>query len=456
MKKKYTITVKKKTIKTIIRKNYNMLDIKMLRYDINTVYNKLKSRGFILDVDYVNKINKKIKKIKLEKENLECYRNRTSKKIGYLKLAKKSYKDLQKEVLYYNKILLKKKLYLYNLEKEILEYYYTLPNIPDENTPIGRSFKDNLEVYKWGKIKKYNFKIKDHIDLGKRKENLDFCNASKISGSNFFVLKNKLSLLYRSLSQFMLDVHVENNGYTETYVPYLVYEKCLYGTGQLPKFYKDLISIKFSKNKIKKKIKKNKLFLIPTSEVPLTNLFLNSVIKEKKLPLLFTSNTPCFRNEKTSYGINNKGLIRTKQFDKVEIMQIVHPEKSNYYLENITSHAEKILQLLNLPYRKMSICTNDIGFSSSKSYDLEVWFPYQKKYVEISSCSNMKDFQSRRINIKFLDKNKNKRYVHTLNGSGLAIGRTLAAIMENYQDKDGKIKVPNILKNRYMKGLEFI
>ncbi|WP_343183869.1 serine--tRNA ligase [Buchnera aphidicola (Ceratovacuna keduensis)] len=433
-----------------------MLDITILKNNIDIFYKKLKRRGFILDINYINNINKEIKKVKFEKENLEHYRNKTSKKIGFLKLSNKNYKNLKKEVIYYNKILLKKKLYLHKLEKKILKYYYTIPNIPDKETKFGKNFKDNFEVYKWGNIKKYDFKLKDHVELGKKRKNLDFYNSSKISGSNFFILKDKLSLLYRSLSQFMLDVHVENHKYIEIYVPYLVRKKCLYGTGQLPKFYKDLIYTKCSKDNVKKDFKKEKLFLIPTSEVPLTNLFMNDVIEENKLPLFFVSNTPCFRNETTSYGIKNKGLIRTKQFDKVEMVQFVHPEKSNYYLEIITEHAEKILKLLNLPYRKMSICTNDIGFSSSKSYDLEVWFPYQKKYVEISSCSNMKDFQSRRINIKFLDKNKNKRYVHTLNGSGLAVGRTLAAIMENYQCKNGKIKIPNILKNRYMKGLEFI
>ncbi|WP_343154586.1 serine--tRNA ligase [Buchnera aphidicola (Pseudoregma panicola)] len=431
-----------------------MLDINLLKNNINIFYKKLKSRGFILDINYINDINTKIKKIKFEKENLECYRNKTSKKIGFLKLAKKDYKTLKKKVIECNKILLKKKIYLCKLEKKILKYYYTIPNIPDEKTKFGKDFKDNFEVYKWGKIKKYNFKLKDHIELGKK--NLDIYNASKMSGSNFFILKDKLLLLYRSLIQFMLDVHIENHGYVEIYVPYLVREKCLYGTGQLPRFYRDLISVKFNKDKVKKYLKKEKFFLIPTSEVPLTNLFMNNIITENKLPLLFVSNTPCFRNENTSYGTKNKGLIRTKQFDKVEMVQFVHPEKSNYCLENITKHAEKILKLLDLPYRKMSICTNDIGFSSSKSYDLEVWFPYQKRYIEISSCSNMKDFQSRRINIKFLDKNKNKRYVHTLNGSGLAVGRTLAAIMENYQCRNGKIKIPNILKNRYMKGLEFI
>ncbi|WP_343188038.1 serine--tRNA ligase [Buchnera aphidicola (Ceratoglyphina bambusae)] len=432
-----------------------MLDINLLKNNINIVFEKLKKRGFFLDINYVNKINKKRNKIKLEKEKLEHYRNKISKLIGKLRTANKDYKNLRSRVIEYNKILQKKKIELLCIEKKIFNYYMTLPNIPHDKTPYGRNCKENLEIYKWGEIKKYDFNLKDHVQLGKRMNNLDFLNASKISGSKFFVLKDKLSLLYRALGQFMLDIHIEKHGYVETYVPYLIYEECLYGTGQLPKFYKDLLYVRHY-NYEDKKNKKKKYFLIPTSEVPLTNLFKNSLIKENKLPLLFTSNTPCFRNESSSYGISNKGLIRTKQFDKVEIVQIVHPENSDVSLENITNHAEKILKLLNLPYRKMSICSGDIGFSSTKSYDLEVWFPSKNNYIEISSCSNMSDFQSRRINIKFLDKNKNKRYVHTLNGSGLAVGRTMAAILENYQCIDGKVKVPKILKNRYMKGLEFI
>ncbi|WP_343189769.1 serine--tRNA ligase [Buchnera aphidicola (Astegopteryx bambusae)] len=433
-----------------------MLDKNLLKKNFDKIYKKLESRGFILNIEYIKNINKKIKLIRLEKENLECKKNKISKLIGNLKFCKKNHSNLKKKVIKYNKILEKKKFFLKNLEKEYFEYCYNIPNIPDSKTPIGKSHEDNLEIYKWGKIKKYNFNIKSHVDLGHKKKCLDFFNASKISGSNFFVLKNKLSLLYRSLIQFMLDVHVEKHGYEEVYVPYLIYKKCLYGTGQLPKFHKDLISTKFDRNKNTNFLEENKLFLIPTSEVPLTNLLMNNVIKEKDLPLYFTTSSPCFRNEPTSYGLNNQGLIRTKQFDKVEIMQIVHPKNSNSCLELITTHAEKILKLLNLPYRKVSICTYDISFSSAKSYDLEVWFPSQKKYIEISSCSNMTDFQARRINIKFLDKNKKKRYVHTLNGSGLAIGRTVAAIMENYQCSSGKIKIPNVLKKNYMRGLEFI
>ncbi|WP_343188917.1 serine--tRNA ligase [Buchnera aphidicola (Chaitoregma tattakana)] len=433
-----------------------MLDINLLKNDIDMVYNKLKLRNFILNIDYVKEISQEIKRVKLEKENFEYYRNKTSKLIGELRSKNIDYQELRKKVICYNKSIIKKKIFLKTLEKKIYKYYLTLPNIPDLNTPIGKNYNDNVEVCKWGVIKRSNFEIKNHIELGKYEKKLDFFSASEISGSNFFVLKGNLALLYRSLGQFMLDVHINDHGYTEVYVPYLVNKKCLYGTGQLPKFYKDLISTKLCKNFLEGDIRKNNHFLIPTSEVPLTNLFKNNIIKYNALPLLLTANTPCFRNEPTSYGVKNQGLIRTKQFDKVEIIQIVHPNNSNVALENITNHAEKILKLLNLPYRKMSICTNDIGFSSSKTYDLEVWFPSQKKYIEVSSCSNMKDFQSRRINIKFLDKKENNRYVHTLNGSGLAIGRTLAAIMENYQNKDGLVEVPKILRNNYMRGLEFV
>ncbi|MBZ2279022.1 serine--tRNA ligase, partial [Buchnera aphidicola] len=301
----------------------------------------------------------------------------------------------------------------------------------------------------WGEKRKYNFSPKDHIEIGKKYHQLDWRASAKISGSRFVVMKNDMALLHRALGQFMLDLHTQKHGYIETYVPYLVNNSSLYGTGQLPKFSDDLFYID-NRNK-------DSYILIPTAEVPLTNLVAHQIIDAKKLPMMFTAHTPCFRSEASSYGRDSKGLIRLHQFDKVELVQIVKPENSMTALENLTFHAEKVLQLLELPYRKVLLCTGELGFSSTKTYDLEVWFPSQNKYREVSSCSNMGDFQSRRMNARYrINSEKKTQFLHTLNGSGLAIGRTLAAILENYQCSDGRVKVPEILQKKYMQGLKFI
>jgi len=317
---------------------------------------------------------------------------------------------------------------------------------------LEKKKKDNQVIYSWGKIKKMDFLVKNHVDLGNKINFFDWKTSAKISGTNFVIMKGKIAKLYRVLSQFMLDLHIDKHKYKEIYVPYIVHKKSLYGTGQLPKFNSDLFSINFLKNS-----NKNDYFLIPTAEVPLTNLVQNKILIKSKLPYKFVANTPCFRNESTSYGKNFKGLIRLHQFDKVELVQIVLPKNSKKTLEKITLHAEKVLKLLKLPYRKVLLCTGKTNFSSAQTYDLEVWFPSQKSYREVSSCSNMLDFQARRMNARYFDKSKKKNtYVHTLNGSGLAIGRTLAAILENYQCRDGSIKIPKILRKNYMNGLKFI
>ncbi|MFA0231238.1 serine--tRNA ligase, partial [Vibrio sp. 10N.261.45.A7] len=331
----------------------------------------------------------------------------------------------------------------------------SIPNLPDAEVPDGKDEDDNVEVSRWGQPKTYDFEVKDHVDLGEMSGGLDFASAVKISGSRFIVMKGKFARLHRAIAQFMLDLHTDEHGYTEMYVPYLVNHDSLYGTGQLPKFGEDLFHTSPLTEQVSD-VPLKTLSLIPTAEVPVTNMVRDTITDEAELPLKMTAHTPCFRSEAGSYGRDTRGLIRMHQFDKVELVQITKPEDSMAALEELTGHAEKVLQLLELPYRKVILCTGDMGFGSAKTYDLEVWVPAQETYREISSCSNMWDFQARRMQARFRRKGEKKpELVHTLNGSGLAVGRTMVAILENNQEADGRIAIPAVLQP-YMGGVTHI
>ncbi|WDI78806.1 serine--tRNA ligase [Candidatus Purcelliella pentastirinorum] len=421
-----------------------MIDLKKLKKNKELFKKKLNKRGFILDVNKLITLEKKRKKLQKETENLQHEHNIISKK---KKINQKFIFNIKK--IKKNNIKIKSnKIKLNKIKDKITKLLIKIPNLPADDIPIG---KLNKEITKWGNKPKIKYKILDHIKLGEFNNWFDIKKANKISGSRFVIIKGKLAKLHRALSQFMLNLHINEHGYKEIYVPYLTNNNCLYGTGQLPKFDKDLFHIKkINEIKISKKYT-----LIPTGEVPLTNLYRETILEKKKLPIKLTTHTPCFRLEAGSYGKKNKGLIRTHQFDKVELVQIVESNKSNLALEEITSHAEKILKMLILPYRKVLLCSKEMGFCATKTYDLEVWFPSNNTYCEVSSCSNMLDFQARRIKTRYKNKFKKIEFVHTLNASGLAIGRTLAAIMENYQQKDKSIKIPDVLKP-YMNYINFI
>ena len=347
------------------------------------------------------------------------------------------------------------KVELEKVQNALNDIALNIPNIPADEVPLGKDDTENLEVSRWGEPRKFDFEVKDHVALGENLQGLDFASAVKLTGSRFVVMKGQIAKLHRALAQFMLDLHTEQHGYTEAYVPYLVNHDTLYGTGQLPKFSEDLFHTKPLEGQDPNEVQRT-YALIPTAEVPVTNLVRGDILEAENLPLKMTAHTPCFRSEAGSYGRDTRGLIRMHQFDKVELVQIVEPEKSMDALEELTGHAEKVLQLLGLPYRKVLLCTGDMGFGSCKTYDLEVWVPAQNTYREISSCSNMWDFQARRMQARCRSKgDKKTRLVHTLNGSGLAVGRTLVAVLENYQNADGSITVPEVLRP-YMGGLEVI
>ncbi|RLV58665.1 serine--tRNA ligase [Parashewanella curva] len=427
-----------------------MLDPKYLRNEVEATAEKLASRGFILDVARITKLEEVRKSLQVETEELQAKRNSISKSIGQAKAKGEDIQPILAQVGDLGEQLDAKKAELAELLEELNAIALTLPNLPDESVPVGNDEDENVEVLRWGTPREFNFDVKDHVDLGEEIGGLDFKNAVKITGSRFIVMKGQIARMHRALTQFMLDTHTSEHGYTEAYVPYLVNSDSLLGTGQLPKFGEDLFHTKPATEE------GQGLSLIPTAEVPLTNLVRDSIIDEDELPIKLTAHTPCFRSEAGSYGRDTRGLIRQHQFDKVELVQVVKPENSMQALEELTGHAEKILQLLNLPYRKVVLCTGDMGNGASKTYDLEVWLPAQNTYREISSCSNMKDFQARRMQARFKGKTEKKtELLHTLNGSGLAVGRTLVAILENYQNEDGSITVPEALRT-YMGGLEKI
>ncbi|GAL04877.1 seryl-tRNA synthetase [Photobacterium aphoticum] len=420
-----------------------MLDSKLLRTELDATAEKLARRGFSLDVELLRSLEEKRKDLQVKTEDLQALRNSRSKSIGQAK-AKGDHEEAERilaEVGNLGTELDDAKKALAALQLELDAITQTVPNVPDESVPFGKDENDNVEVLRWGTPKQYDFEVKDHVDLGEMGDGLDFASAVKITGARFIVMKGQFARLHRAIAQFMLDLHTDEHGYTEMYVPYLVNADSLFGTGQLPKFGADLFHTQPLTEKVNDEEPRT-LSLIPTAEVPVTNLLRDTISEEADLPIKMTAHTPCFRSEAGSYGRDTRGLIRMHQFDKVELVQITRPEDSMAALEELTGHAEKVLQLLELPYRKVVLCTGDMGFGSAKTYDLEVWVPAQETYREISSCSNMWDFQARRMQARFRRKGEKKpELVHTLNGSGLAVGRTMVAILENNQEADGRIMI---------------
>ncbi|WP_287244082.1 serine--tRNA ligase [Pseudoalteromonas sp.] len=433
-----------------------MLDSKYLRQDIEQAAARLATRGFELDIAEVTALEEKRKTLQVQTQELQSERNASSKAIGQAK-AKGEHEKAQQlldSVSNLGDQLDSVKAEQDAVLEELKQIALAIPNLPDESVPVGEDEDQNVEISTWGTPKSYDFEVKDHVDVGQDVNGLDFEMGVKISGARFTVMRGQVARMHRALTQFMLDTHTEQNGYTEMYVPYLVNSASLYGTSQLPKFAGDLFH---TLGLVDDDGQQQPGFsLIPTAEVPLTNSARDEIYDESDLPIRLTAHTPCFRSEAGSYGRDTRGLIRQHQFDKVELVQLVKPEDSMQALEELTGHAEQILQALELPYRKVILCTGDMGFGAAKTYDLEVWLPAQNTYREISSCSNMVDFQARRMQARFRRQGEKKpELLHTLNGSGLAVGRTLVAILENYQQADGSIVVPEVLRP-YMGGLEVI
>ena len=424
-----------------------MLDIQLLRTNIDAVCQRLATRGYTLDVTTFQTLEAERKTLQTRTQDLQASRNSLSKQIGQLKSKGEDASAAMAEVAALKAELDANEIRLGELLKEMEAFIATIPNMPQESVPVGKSEADNAELKKWGAPRAFDFPVKDHVDLGEGLGQLDFSAAAKISGARFSLLKGPLARLHRALSQFMLDVHTGEHGYTEVYAPYLVNADSMYGTGQLPKFEADLFKVP--------REDADPLYLIPTAEVPVTNIVRDEILAQGDLPLKLVCHTPCFRSEAGSYGKDTRGMIRQHQFDKVELVQVVAAEKSNEAHEELTRHAEIILEKLDLPYRRVVLCTGDMGFSSARTYDLEVWLPGQNAYREISSCSNFEAFQARRMQARCRNEKNKTELVHTLNGSGLAVGRTLVAILENYQNADGSITVPVALRP-YMGGAEKI
>ncbi|NOQ94291.1 MAG: serine--tRNA ligase [Methylophaga sp.] len=422
-----------------------MLDPKLLRNEPEKAAELLARRGYSLDLALLESLEQERKQAQSDAQSLQTERNSRSKMIGKAKASGEDIAPLLAEIADLGDKHKAAEARLAEVLQKLTDVAMELPNIPQDDVPAGKSEDDNVEISRWGEPKSFSFEPKDHVDLGEKLSGMDFETAAKISQARFVTLHGPLAKLHRALTQFMLDQHTEEHGYTETYVPYLVNSDSLRGTGQLPKFSEDLFAIKGTD-----------LYLIPTAEVPVTNIVRDTISTAKQLPIKFVAHTPCFRSEAGSYGRDVRGLIRQHQFEKVELVQIVRPEDSDAAHEALTGHAETILQKLELPYRKVLLCIGDLGFSSSKTYDLEVWLPSQKTYREISSCSNFQDFQARRLQARWRNPETNKpELVHTINGSGLAVGRTLLAVMENHQDEQGRIHIPEALRS-YMGGQEFI
>ncbi|MER2492269.1 serine--tRNA ligase [Catenovulum sediminis] len=424
-----------------------MLDPKYLRNELEATAEKLKKRGFSLDTQTVAQLEEKRKALQVKTEQLQNERNARSKSIGKAKAQGQDIEPLLAEVSELGGALDSAKAELAEVMNQWDSLVLGIPNLPDESVPVGENEDDNVEIRKWGEIPQFDFAVKDHVDVAEAlHRGLDFESGVKLSGARFVVMRGKIARMHRALAQFMLDLHTEQHGYQEAYVPYLVNAASLYGTGQLPKFGEDLFHTQ------PLTADGQGMSLIPTAEVPLTNLARDEIFDEELLPVKLTAHTPCFRSEAGSSGRDTRGLIRQHQFDKVELVQLVKPEDSMQALEELTAHAETVLQKLALPYRVMSLCTGDMGFGAAKTYDLEVWLPAQNCYREISSCSNMQDFQARRMQARLRRKGvKKPELLHTLNGSGLAVGRTLVAILENYQQADGSVAIPTVLQP-YMGG----
>ncbi len=418
-----------------------MLDIKLLRNDLTGVAEQLKKRNFVLDTAQFQVLEDKRKTLQTATQDLQNERNTRSKSIGQAKAKGEDIQPLLAEVADLGDKLKTGEQDLSALQSEIDEIVMGIPNLLQDTVPAGKSEDDNVEISTWGEKTAFDFEPKDHVDLGAQNGWMDFESASKLTGSRFVVMRDGMARMHRALIQFMLDTHTTEHGYKEVYVPYMVNEDSLYGTGQLPKFAEDLFKLEGEQN----------YYLIPTAEVPVTNLVRDEILNADQLPMRYTAHTPCFRSEAGSYGRDTRGLIRQHQFEKVELLHFVKPEESEEALETLKRHAEIILEKLKLPYRTVVLCAGDTGFSATKTYDLEVWLPGQQAYREISSCSNMKDFQARRMQARFRNEQGKPELLHTLNGSGLAVGRTLVAVIENYQLEDGSIRVPDVLQP-YMGG----
>lgn len=424
-----------------------MLDIQLLRNDLDAVAARLATRGKAIDFAQFSALEAERKTLQTRTQELQASRNSLSKQIGMLKGKGEDASEVMAQVAAMKTELEQAEVRLAELLGEFNAIVAAIPNLPNETVPVGKDESDNVEVKRWGTPRTFDFEVKDHTDVGESLGQLDFAVAAKISGARFSVMKGQLARLHRALAQFMLDTHTGEHGYTEVYTPYLVNAASLFGTGQLPKFEEDLFKIA--------RADAEPLYLIPTAEVPVTNIVRDEILAAEALPLKLVCHTPCFRSEAGSYGRDTRGMIRQHQFDKVELVQIVAPEKSAEAHEELTRHAETILEKLELPYRRVTLCTGDMGFSAAKTYDLEVWLPAQNTYREISSCSNFESFQARRLQARFRNEKNKPELVHTLNGSGLAVGRTLVAILENFQNADGTVTVPAVLRP-YMGGLEKI
>jgi len=418
-----------------------MLDVQILRSDLSGVARRLADRGYALDTAVFEALETSRKKVQIETQELQAKRNQLSKQVGQMKGKGEDASQFMAQVNAQADLLKAKEQELQVIQKKLDEFLLGVPNVPHASVPAGKSSADNPELRKDGAPRKFDFPVKDHVDLGEAMKLLDFDAATRIAGARFTLIKGSLSRMHRALAQFMLDVHTSEHGYTEVYAPYLVNADSMIGTGQFPKFREEQFAVTA-----------DNLFLIPTAEVPVTNIVRGEILPEASLPLKFVCHSPCFRREAGSYGKDTRGMIRQHQFDKVEMVQIVHPAKSYELLEELTSHAETILKRLDLPYRVVTLCTGDMGFSAAKTYDIEVWLPGQKAYREISSCSNFESFQARRMQARFRNEKHKTEFVHTLNGSGLAVGRTLVAVLENYQNADGSVSIPEVLRP-YMGGM---
>jgi len=417
-----------------------MLDVQSLRSDLQAVARRLADRGYSFPVAEFEKLETARKAVQTETQELQARRNQLSKQVGQLKARKEDASHLMAEVNAQADRLKALEQELEAVQVKLNEFLRDMPNVPHASVPVGKSADDNLEVRKVGAPRTFDFPVKDHVDVGEGLGQLDFATASKLAGARFSVLKGAVARLHRAITQFMLDLHTREHGYTEVYVPYMVTGECANGVSSLAKFKDDLF-----------KIDGRDLYLIPTAEYPVTNFVRDEIVALESLPLKFVCHTPCFRSEAGSYGKDTRGMIRQHQFDKVELVQIVHPQRSYEVLEELTGHAEAILKKLELPYRTVTLCTGDIGFSATKTYDIEVWLPGQQAYREISSCSNFEAFQARRMQARFRNEKGKPELVHTLNGSGLAVGRTLVAVLENFQNADGSVSIPEALRP-YMGG----
>lgn len=433
-----------------------MLDPQLLRNELDQVAERLAVKGYALDVERYRALEAQRKKLQVQTEELQAQRNSRSKKIGQLKSQGGDVEPLLAEVASFSEQMKLAEQQLGELKQRIEEFAYDIPNVPHATVPAGTSEDDNQELSRWGEPRSFEFAIKDHVDLGEAMGELDFAAATKITSSRFVVMRGQLARMHRALTQFMLDTHIQQHGYTEVYVPFMANEESLYGTGQLPKFADDQFTTSLAApGGTTEHGQDGGLYLIPTAEVPVTNLVRDTILEAAQLPLKMVAHTPCFRREAGSYGRDTRGMIRQHQFEKVELVQIVKPDESYAALEELTGHAEQILQRLELPYRKVALCGGDLGFGAAKTYDLEVWLPSQDTYREISSCSNYESFQARRMLARYRGDGSKPELVHTLNGSGLAVGRTLVAILENYQQQDGSVTVPTLLVP-YMGGIEKI